>query len=122
MGQSAFGTTLSIVLIFIVLQYALLDLKEACEIILANTLTTESLANHLALADMYSAETLKEGCLKFFACHAMHVIPTEGWQILARTEPRLMTDALKQLAKKAKNSTVGSLITTRVDLPLPRND
>ena len=89
--------------IFLSIQYQILDLKLACEEHLSTLLKVEKVSTWLVVADMHSAETLKENCLKFIVAHPMEVMITDTWKHLCQTRVDLMTVALRQLAKRASS-------------------
>eukprot|EP00058_Branchiostoma_floridae_P020752 XP_002606242.1 hypothetical protein BRAFLDRAFT_84017 [Branchiostoma floridae] len=89
-------------------KYALERLKVMCEDALCSTLTIDSVADTLILADLHSAEHLKGTAIDFInrcttasklGCfHATDVMDTSGWKSMVRSHPHLVADAFRALA------------------------
>ena len=60
-------------------KYAITDLKQQLESIIAYNLSVENAASLLLLADSYQAEGLKKTCSKFIANHFDQVVSTEDY-------------------------------------------
>jgi len=63
-------------------KYQVERLRQLCEVELASSLSVQNAAERLALAEMHSAEQLKEECVEFVARHAEEVLKTPGWSRL----------------------------------------
>lgn len=79
-------------------KYQLDRLKLICEEALYKTLTADSVAEILSLADLYSAAQLKNQAIEFISTHATEVIETEGWNRMVRENPHLVAEVFKALA------------------------
>lgn len=79
-------------------KYQLDRLKLICEEALYKTLSADSVAEILALADLYSAAQLKNQAIEFISTHATEVIETDGWNRMVRENPHLVAEVFKALA------------------------
>jgi len=79
-------------------KYQLDRLKLICEEALYKTLSADSVAEILSLADLYSAAQLKNQAIEFISTHATEVIETEGWTRMVRENPHLVAEVFKALA------------------------
>lgn len=79
-------------------KYQLDRLKLICEEALNKTLSADSVAEILALADLYNAAQLKTQAIEFISTHATEVIETEGWNRMVRENPHLVAEVFKALA------------------------
>ena len=66
-----------------------------CEQALCQSLTAENACATLMLADMHSAEQLKEQAVHFINLHANDVAKTEGWKQLEKDRPLLLAQAFR---------------------------
>lgn len=78
-------------------KYQLERLKLMCEEALCSNLTVENAADTLILADLHSAEHLKEMCINFINSHVSEVMETPGWTVLC-SHSHLLAEAFKALA------------------------
>lgn len=79
-------------------KYQLDRLKLICEEALYKTLSAESVAEILSLADLYNAAQLKNQAIEFISTHATEVIETEGWNRIVRENPHLVAEVFRALA------------------------
>lgn len=79
-------------------KYQLDRLKMICEEALYKTLSADSVAEILALADLYNASQLKNQAIEFISTHATEVIETDGWNRMVRENPHLVAEVFKALA------------------------
>lgn len=79
-------------------KYQLDRLKLICEEALHKTLSADSVAEILALADLYNAAQLKNQAIEFISTHATEVIETDGWHRMVRENPHLVAEVFKALA------------------------
>lgn len=79
-------------------KYQLDRLKLICEEALYKTLSADSVAEILSLADLYSANQLKNQAIEYISTHATEVIETEGWNRMVRDNPHLVAEVFKALA------------------------
>ena len=79
-------------------KYQLDRLKLICEEALYKTLSAESVAEILSLADLYNAAQLKNQAIEFISIHATEVIETDGWNRMVRENPHLVAEVFKALA------------------------
>lgn len=79
-------------------KYQLDRLKLICEEALYKTLSADSVAEILSLADLYNAAQLKTQAIEFISTHATEVIETDGWNRMVRENPHLVAEVFKALA------------------------
>lgn len=79
-------------------KYHLDRLKLICEEALYKTLSADSVAEILSLADLYNAAQLKNQAIEFISIHATEVIETDGWNRMVRENPHLVAEVFKALA------------------------
>lgn len=79
-------------------KYQLERLKVMCEQSLCLSLTNESACETLILADLHSAEHLKQQAIEYINLHANEVMETDGWKILVKEHPPLLEQVFKALA------------------------
>ncbi|XP_035210580.1 speckle-type POZ protein B-like isoform X2 [Stegodyphus dumicola] len=79
-------------------KYSLERLKAMCEEELYKNITVDSVANLLVLADFHNAGQLKSHAIDFIIMHAVKVIETPGWKIMAQARPQLVAEAYRALA------------------------
>ncbi|VDP10438.1 unnamed protein product [Soboliphyme baturini] len=79
-------------------KYALERLKVMCEHALCAGLTIDNACDTLILADLHSAEQLKQQAMDFINAHASDVMDTSGWKTLVHKYPHLLAEAFKALA------------------------
>jgi len=74
--------------------YQLPRLRGICEAMLALSLTNESVAYTLSLAEVYEADALKEAAFHFIKGARSGVMQTAGWADMARNQPQLKDQLL----------------------------
>ncbi|UYV61388.1 SPOPL [Cordylochernes scorpioides] len=80
-------------------KYALDRLKVLCEEALSSSLSVETAADVLILADMHSADQLKAHAIDFINTrHATDVMETAGWKSMVFRQPHLIAEAFRALA------------------------
>ena len=79
-------------------KYQLDRLKMICEEALYKTLSVDSVAEILALADLYNASQLKHQAIEFIGTHATEVTETDGWNRMIRENSHLVGEVFKALA------------------------
>ncbi|KAI5644404.1 BTB/POZ domain-containing protein [Phthorimaea operculella] len=80
-------------------KYALERLKVMCEEALCVSLSVESAADTLILADLHSADQLKAQTIDFInTSHATDVMDTPGWKNMISSHPHLIAEAFRALA------------------------
>ncbi|GBP79947.1 Protein roadkill [Eumeta japonica] len=80
-------------------KYALERLKVMCEEALCLSLSVESAAETLILADLHSADQLKAQTIDFInTSHATDVMDTAGWKNMISSHPHLIAEAFRALA------------------------
>lgn len=79
-------------------KYQLDRLKLICEEALYKTLSADSVAEILSLADLYNAAQLKNQAIEFISTHATEVIETEGWNRMVKENSHLVAEVFKALA------------------------
>jgi len=79
-------------------KYQLDRLKVMCEESLCTNLAVENVASIVILADLHSAQQLKQVSLDFINNHAMDVMETAGFNQMVRTHPHLVAEAFRALA------------------------
>ncbi|CAB3238928.1 unnamed protein product [Arctia plantaginis] len=80
-------------------KYALERLKVMCEEALCLSLSVETAADTLILADLHSADQLKAQTIDFInTSHATDVMDTAGWKNMISSHPHLIAEAFRALA------------------------
>ncbi|CAK1546097.1 unnamed protein product [Leptosia nina] len=80
-------------------KYALDRLKVMCEEALCLSLSVETAADTLILADLHSADQLKAQTIDFInTSHATDVMDTIGWKNMISSHPHLIAEAFRALA------------------------
>ncbi|XP_022126344.1 protein roadkill isoform X3 [Pieris rapae] len=80
-------------------KYALDRLKVMCEEALCLSLSVETAADTLILADLHSADQLKAQTIDFInTSHATDVMDTTGWKNMISSHPHLIAEAFRALA------------------------
>ncbi|XP_076366562.1 protein roadkill-like isoform X2 [Tachypleus tridentatus] len=79
-------------------KYALERLKVMCEEALSTSLSVETAADVLILADMHSADQLKAHSIDFINTHATDVMETAGFKSMVHRQPHLIAEAFRALA------------------------
>ncbi|KRX83677.1 Protein roadkill [Trichinella nativa] len=79
-------------------KYALERLKVMCEQALCAGLTVENACDTLILADLHSADQLKQQAILYINTNAAEVIESTGWNTLVNKYPQLLAEAFKALA------------------------
>ncbi|CAG4915586.1 unnamed protein product [Colias eurytheme] len=79
-------------------KYALDRLKVMCEEALCLSLSVETAADTLILADLHSADQLKAQTIDFINTHATDVMDTTGWKNMISSHPHLIAEAFRALA------------------------
>ncbi|XP_037296490.1 protein roadkill-like [Manduca sexta] len=80
-------------------KYALERLKVMCEEALCSSLSVETAADTLILADLHSADQLKAQTIDFInTSHATDVMDTAGWKNMISSHPHLIAEAFRALA------------------------
>ncbi|PAA58105.1 hypothetical protein BOX15_Mlig001084g7 [Macrostomum lignano] len=82
-------------------KYQLDRLKVMCEESLAASLTVENTCDCLVLADLHSAEQLRQHACDYLLGHANEVTESAGWAQMVRRQPHLVAEAFKALAMQA---------------------
>lgn len=96
--EQEFEQHLAIELLQAANKYQLDRLKLICEEALYKTLSADSVAEILSLADLYNATQLKNQAIEFISSHATEVIETDGWNRMVRENPHLIAEVFKALA------------------------
>ena len=81
-------------------EYQVQDLKEVCGEHIATTLSIETVAHELLLADLYQAEELKQKCIEFITRHSKEVMHTEGWRMLTEKRMKLVLELYEFMSEK----------------------
>lgn len=79
-------------------KYQLDRLKVQCEQALCQGLSVENSCQTLILADLHSAEQLKQQSIDYINAHAAEIMETEGYKTLVRDHPSLLHEAYYKLA------------------------
>jgi len=79
-------------------KYDLERLKMMCEESLSANLSNDTAADILILADMHSAQQLKNHAIEFINSHATDVMETAGWKQMITRQPHLIAEAFRALA------------------------
>ncbi|KAF7002543.1 hypothetical protein CFC21_018022 [Triticum aestivum] len=85
-------------------RYAMERMKMICEAVLWKSLTVETVASTLALADQYHCSGLKDTCIEFaISCNRMGgVVASQGYVHLKRSCPAVLGDILERVTKSPK--------------------
>ncbi|KAF7017297.1 unnamed protein product [Triticum aestivum] len=85
-------------------RYAMERMKMICEATLCKSLTVETVASTLALADQYHCSGLKDACIEFaISCNRMGgVVASQGYVHLKRSCPAVLGDILERVTKSPK--------------------
>ncbi|XP_044968779.1 BTB/POZ and MATH domain-containing protein 1-like [Hordeum vulgare subsp. vulgare] len=85
-------------------RYAMERMKIICEATLSKSLTVETVAATLALADQYHCSGLKDACIEFaISCNRMGgVVASQGYVHLKRSCPAVLGDILERVTKSPK--------------------
>ena len=78
--------------------YGLARLRAICESKLIETLSNESVAFTLTLAEQHGALALKDAALRFIAANAAAVLRTEGWAHLLLSAPAVVNEVVLAVA------------------------
>ncbi|MBN3287127.1 SPOP protein, partial [Polyodon spathula] len=78
--------------------YALERLKVMCEDALCSNLSVDNAAEILILADLHSADQLKNQAVDFINYHGADVMETSGWKSMVVSHPHLVAEAYRSLA------------------------
>ncbi|EFJ13749.1 hypothetical protein SELMODRAFT_267336 [Selaginella moellendorffii] len=89
-------------------RYGLDRLRLLCEAKLCETVSVDTVATTLALAELHHASQLKGVCLKYAADNLSAVMQSEGYDYLRESCPVLLFDLLKTVAGVGKDLFVGS--------------
>ncbi|CAF1012960.1 unnamed protein product [Didymodactylos carnosus] len=81
-------------------KYGLERLKVQCEETLCSLCDKDNAADTLILADLHSAQQLKQQAIDYINIHAQDVYDTPGFQTMIRTHPHLIADAYLAMAKE----------------------
>lgn len=85
-------------------KYNLELLKEMCEHSLSSTVSTDSAAELLSLADRHNAKLLKSTAMGFVTKHCQAVMQTEGWKAVVEQEPQLFSEVTESMSKLIASS------------------
>ena len=80
-----------------------------CEDSLSQNLNVGNVATVLMLADMHSADQLKNIAISFCNANSKEVVETEGWKQMCSQNPHLISDAYKSLAEGTNPSQIDPL-------------
>ena len=80
-------------------QYQLKQLKSMCQRVLASKLSVSNVAEMLVLADMHSADQLRDKAIEFINQHSSDVVKTTGWKSMVQTHPHLIASVYVNLLK-----------------------
>ncbi|KAF7009967.1 hypothetical protein CFC21_024447 [Triticum aestivum] len=85
-------------------RYAMERMKVMCEASLCKSLTVETVAATLALADQYHCSGLKDACIEFaISCNRMGgVVASQGYGHLKRSCPAVLGDILERVTKSPR--------------------
>lgn len=81
-------------------KYALDRLKVMCEEALCTNLNIDNVSDIFVLADLHSAEQLKNHAIDFINSHATDVMETTGWREMVASHPHLVAEAFRALASQ----------------------
>ncbi|GMT19174.1 hypothetical protein PFISCL1PPCAC_10471, partial [Pristionchus fissidentatus] len=76
-------------------KYAVLPLKEQCERHLAHTINSKSITSMVLFADTYSANILKQACIRYLTTHHHTVIRSGEWRQMKKDRNELATELLE---------------------------
>lgn len=76
-------------------KYHVSNLKIICEETLSSSLALDNVCRLLILADLYSAEKLKNNCFDFICENRKCIVKSNAWQDLKLSAPNLATAALE---------------------------
>ncbi|VDD86892.1 unnamed protein product [Enterobius vermicularis] len=79
-------------------KYQLDRLKVMCEQALCLSLTNDNACETLILADLHSAEQLKQQAIDYINVHANEIMESDGWEILVKEHPPLLAEVFRALA------------------------
>uniref|UniRef100_A0A915ARD4 Speckle-type POZ protein n=3 Tax=Ascarididae TaxID=6250 RepID=A0A915ARD4_PARUN len=79
-------------------KYQLDRLKVMCEQALCLNLTNDNACETLILADLHSAEQLKQQAIDYINVHANEIMESDGWSCLVKDHPPLLAEVFRALA------------------------
>ncbi|KAI1705073.1 BTB/POZ domain-containing protein [Ditylenchus destructor] len=80
-------------------KYAVIPLKEMCEVFLASKLTATNVLEFVTLADRYSAAKLKKACVNRLAIDGRAALQSKEWEDLKNKNKDLADELLELLIK-----------------------
>ncbi|KAI1705071.1 BTB/POZ domain-containing protein [Ditylenchus destructor] len=80
-------------------KYAVISLKEVCEVFLASRLTTKNFLQIMFLADRHSAAKLKQACVDRLVMHGRAALQSKEWEELKSQNKELATELLELMVK-----------------------
>ncbi|CAI5441665.1 unnamed protein product [Caenorhabditis angaria] len=96
-------------------RFQLPGLKDMADVSLRNSLTVDSVCRHLVYADMYTALELRKEAIKFIVYNANAVTQTDGFRLMSKDHPALMTEIFQSLANDRQiGPSQTTTITTKV--------
>ncbi|CAD5216534.1 unnamed protein product [Bursaphelenchus xylophilus] len=72
-------------------------LKKIAEKSMKKMMSVKNVCATLTMADLYSANELKDEALNFIADNSTEVVKTEGWQSMLKNHSRLLTDVIVKM-------------------------
>ncbi|XP_061401789.1 speckle-type POZ protein-like [Musca vetustissima] len=81
-------------------KYAMSGLQEMCENMLIETMSVDSVADILLLADRHSSDRLKSKAVQFAIKNIKSVSMTDGWKRLRANNLELCTDVLEKAVQE----------------------
>ncbi|CAJ0941701.1 unnamed protein product, partial [Mesorhabditis belari] len=102
-------------------KYAVFPLKEKCEKCLASQLTLKNFFSILVVADIYSAEILKNACARFFFENQKNITHSAEWKQMKPLRPFLLIEIMEAAFDiGASDCPVSSSFTTIEAVEEPR--
>ena len=92
------------------------SLKSACENHLSSSLSIDTVANALLVADMHGAASLKADCINYILANSFSVMSTDAWINMAQVRPELMREIgniSKKLSEEASKKGDGEASTKK---------
>lgn len=80
-------------------KYDLKDLKDFSQQEILKSLSVETAAKYLVLADLYTSDLLKQETIEFIARKSAAVIKTDGWKLMVKSYPHLTAEIFEYLYK-----------------------
>jgi len=79
-------------------KYDLRELKTACEVSLAKSITLSNCLELVVLADTHSATSLKTSSLSFIVSNLKKIVSLSSWQLQLESHPHIMAQIIQSMA------------------------